>query len=236
MHTRILPTEPLVEQVLARLLEYIQRRKLPPGSVLPSEVLLAKEFGVSRPVVREALRALQGRAVIQLVKGKGALVRPLDAKPFTDFFQYAAMHPDFDSGLMMEEARNGMDTQCAYLAARRRTAAQLRELEEVLRRMRGAIGDKEAYWTLNLEFHRVIAKAAHNPVLALLVEALQQALDRLLHQIKISAKTIPGKLWPAMHPYHEKIYAHIRDRRAAAAAAATEAHLALALKITRRTK
>lgn len=214
-------------------MKYIQDRKLPAGASLPSELMLARTFGVSRPVVREALRALQGRSVVNLVNGKRAVVRPLDGKAFNDFFLRAMAESDFEIGVEMEEARNGLETQCAFLAATRRTDEQVRQLEEILGEMRVAIEKKKVYWHLNMSFHKTIAEASGNRLLHLLVGSLQDALDHLMEKAKDDDQPIHDGLWSAMHPYHELIFEHIRDRNAAKAATATFEHLELALKITR---
>jgi GntR family transcriptional regulator, transcriptional repressor for pyruvate dehydrogenase complex len=64
----------LAEQVTERLLEYIETQRLKPGDLLPSETSLAGSFGVSRPVIREALKNLEGKGVLEIVNGKGAIL------------------------------------------------------------------------------------------------------------------------------------------------------------------
>src|SRR5918992_1507838 len=81
--------ETLPEQVADQLIALIERDNLVPGTILPSEGKLAQEFGVSRPVVREALRTLAAKDVIVVANGKGAIVRPITSQPLRDFFQRA---------------------------------------------------------------------------------------------------------------------------------------------------
>lgn len=221
----------LVDQAVSSLMKYIHDNDLPPGSSLPSELQLAKTFGVSRPVVREALRALQGRAVVNLVNGKGAIIRPLDGKAFNDFFMRAIARPDFDRAVELEEARNGLETQCAYLAATRRKDEHLERLDEILAKMRNSMDDTYEYWSLNSDFHKVIAEATGNKMMSLLVESLQDALTEVFSQMKI--KLVPRGLWAAMHPFHESIVNNIRLGDAEAASKANFEHLDLALKMTR---
>ncbi|MES2692099.1 MAG: FadR/GntR family transcriptional regulator [Verrucomicrobiota bacterium] len=227
-----LQKQTLVDQAVSGLMDYIHVNKLQPGAVLPGELQLADTFGVSRPVVREALRTLHGRAVVNLVSGKGAIVRPLDGKAFNDFFARAMAQPDLETGLMMEEARHGLETQCALLAATRRTAEHVRQLEEIVVEMREVIGDKTAYWKLNLAFHRVIAEASGNHMLGLMVVSLQDAMDRVFTQQ--GEEILVDRLWPAMHPLHEKIFEHIRAREPREAAMVTFEHLELAMQLMRR--
>ncbi|HET9345879.1 MAG TPA: GntR family transcriptional regulator [Candidatus Limnocylindrales bacterium] len=69
----------LADQAAEALTEYIATERLQPGGVLPPEGQLAEQFGVSRPVIREALRVLAGTGAIEIVKGKRSVVRPIDA-------------------------------------------------------------------------------------------------------------------------------------------------------------
>lgn len=229
---KMLQKQTLVDQAVTSLMDYIHANRLQPGAVLPGELQLAGSLGVSRPVVREALRTLHGRAVVNLVSGKGAVLRPLDGKVLDDFFDRALANTDLERGLMMEEARHGLETQCASLAATRRTAAQLRQLEQIVEAMSRSIRDKAAYWQHNLAFHRVIAKASGNTMLSLLVISLQDAMDRVFQDL--GEKILADRLWPEMHPFHERILHHIGNRDAKQAAAATAEHLELAMQIMRR--
>src|SRR5512146_2102839 len=97
----------LADQVTARLLEYVQAQHLKPGDLLPSETSLANSFGVSRPVIREALKNLEGKGVIEIVNGKGALVRPIDSDPLRLFFQ-RAMQLEYGTILELMEIRKGL--------------------------------------------------------------------------------------------------------------------------------
>ncbi len=71
----------LGERAVASLARYIQDRDYQPGVVVPAEATLAAEFGVSRQVVREALRSLAGCGIVEIVNGKGAVVRPVHSEP-----------------------------------------------------------------------------------------------------------------------------------------------------------
>ncbi len=76
-----LSRDTLSDQVARQLLDFIVAHDLKPGARLPSEQTLAQEFQVSRPVIREALRSLAGKSVIDIVNGKGAIIKPLNAQP-----------------------------------------------------------------------------------------------------------------------------------------------------------
>jgi GntR family transcriptional regulator, transcriptional repressor for pyruvate dehydrogenase complex len=165
----------LADQVTERLLEYIQAQHLKPGDLLPSETTLATSFGVSRPVIREALKNLEGKDVLEIVNGKGALVRPIDSDPLRLFFK-RAMQMEQDTILELMEVRRGVEVQAAVLAAQRRTEKDLETIGQIVRAMRENIDDLDAFTQLDVELHVSIAVASHNSMLAYLVESIRDSL------------------------------------------------------------
>ena len=73
-----LSRQTLPEQVAENLIDFIASEGLKPGELLPSTAKLSESFGVSRPVVREGLRSLASLGIIEIVNGKGAIVKPID--------------------------------------------------------------------------------------------------------------------------------------------------------------
>src|SRR5690554_2390554 len=130
----------LAEQVTERLLEYIEAQKLTPGCLLPSETSLAASFGVSRPVIREALKNLEGKGIVEIVNGKGAYIRPIDPNPLRLFFQRAVQ---MERGTILElmEVRKGLEVQAAALAAQRRNEQDLQSIGKVVEGMRQNMHD-----------------------------------------------------------------------------------------------
>jgi DNA-binding FadR family transcriptional regulator len=165
----------LADQVTDRLLEYIEAQHLKPGDLLPSETSLVASFGVSRPVIREALKSLAGKGIIEIVNGKGALIRPIDSDPLRLFFQ-RAMQMEYGTMLELMEVRKGLEVQCAMLAAQRRDPQDLEGIRWVLQAMREKQGDLDAYTRLDVDFHMRIATASHNTMMVSLVESIRDAL------------------------------------------------------------
>ncbi len=165
----------LADQVTDRLLEYIEAQHLRPGDLLPSETCLVNSFGVSRPVIREALKSLEGKGVIEIVNGKGALIRPIDSDPLRLFFR-RAMQMETSTMLELMEVRKGLEVQSAILAAQRRNEKDLAAIRRVLCAMRENMNDLDAYTRLDVEFHLCIAAASHNTMMVSLVETIRDAL------------------------------------------------------------
>ena len=108
----------LAEQATENLLVYIETQNLKPGDLLPSETRLATQFEVSRPVIREALKNLEGKGIIEIINGKGALVKPMDSDPLRLFFQ-RAVQIERNTILELMDVRRGLEVQAVMLAARR---------------------------------------------------------------------------------------------------------------------
>jgi GntR family transcriptional repressor for pyruvate dehydrogenase complex len=119
MHPQ-LRRDTLAEQVAERLISLIEHDELAPGTLLPAEGKLALEFGVSRPVVREALKVLAAKDIVAIANGKGAMVRPMTSAPLRDFFQ-RALRNRHSTSVELLEVRKGIEVQSATLAAQRRT-------------------------------------------------------------------------------------------------------------------
>lgn len=152
---------PLVEQATARLREQITGGHWPVGTRLPGETTLAKELGVGRSTVREALRALAGAGLVQPRQGAGVFV--LAAEPAEDWparLRRAAVTDVY-------EVRMAVEVHAARLAALRRTDDDVTALHAALAGRRAAsTADDAAFVDADIAFHAALVAAAHNPVLA----------------------------------------------------------------------
>ncbi|WLW52078.1 FadR/GntR family transcriptional regulator [Streptomyces sp. YU58] len=170
---------PLVEQAAERLREHITEGHWPVGTKLPGETTLAKELGVGRSTVREALRALAGAGLVQPRQGAGVFVLATD--PVEDWptrLRRAAVTDVY-------EVRMGIEVQAARLAARRRTPEDVTAMEHALQGRRAAsTRDDATFIDADIALHAAVVAAAHNPVLTDLfhefVPALREGLVDLL--------------------------------------------------------
>ena len=168
--------ETLAEQVADGLLTLIEQGELAPGTVLPAETKLAQEFGVSRPVVREALKALAAKDVVAIANGRGAIVRPMSSDPLRDFF-HRALRVRHATAVELLEVRRGIEVESATLAARRRTDDELAELTHILPTLGEALHDPAAFVAVDTEFHLLIASASHNQMLYHLIESIREPMQ-----------------------------------------------------------
>ena len=152
---------PLVEQAAERLREQITSGHWPVGSRLPGETTLARELGVGRSTVREALRALAGAGLVRPRQGAGVFVTAAEeVGDWPTRLRRAAVTDVY-------EVRMAVEVHAARLAARRRTAEDMAAVERALAGRRAAASSSDAdFVDADIAFHAAVVAAAHNPVLA----------------------------------------------------------------------
>ena len=180
---------PLGPQVVDAVLALIDERGFAPGDRLPSEAALAEQFGVSRPVVREALSTLSERGVVEVVNGRGAMLAALDSRPLSTFFERAiAERAEAMSELM--EVRRGIELEAVALAARRARPEQIAALRATAAAMRGALAS-DAYVPLDVRFHLELAEATGNGLIVHLMRSIRPMLERSVDD-GFRSRTEPG--------------------------------------------
>ncbi|MFF7705717.1 FadR/GntR family transcriptional regulator [Streptomyces lydicus] len=158
-----------MEAVLNHLRGAIERGEYPVGDKLPSEAELCRRLEVSRPVLREALRALQTMGLAISRTGKGTFVVSDSAVTDLTFGDYVA------SDLL--EVRRHVEIPVARYAALRRTPEDLDRLAHLLERMERET-DTTAWVAMDTLFHLTVAQAARNPVFRRVIEEIRDALAR----------------------------------------------------------
>lgn len=171
----------LTHQVGTRIVELIERSRLRPGDFLPSQAELCERFGVSRPIMREAMQSLVGSGVIEIHNGRGAMVAPINHDPLLAFFQRALQ---FERNAVIElmEMRKGIEVQSAVLAAERRTDEQIEEMRRIVGEMRTRLRDTDRYNALDLELHLAIVQATRNTMLYHLMASVRATLQDSIAQ------------------------------------------------------
>lgn len=212
----------LAQQAAELIVLHIDKEHLVPGALLPSEAQLAGQFGVSRPVLREAMRLLEANGVVTVVNGRGAMVKPLGAEMLAAFFQRAARDRR-DAIREVLEVRKGIEVECAALAAERRTLEQLEELNTLISRMRDSIDEMSVFNQSDLKLHLLIAQASGNRLFVLLVESLRGVIEESFTR-RPSARATRTRV-VTTQASHERIIAAIDAGDSAAAGAAMAEHI-----------
>ena len=153
------------DEILQQIREAVLAGKFQVGDRLPNERTLAEQFVASRTSVREALRGLQQEGVIYTKKGVtgGAFVADLDHRLVSRSFQTLLKLRKISIN-HIAEARLIFEPQAARLAALRATSQDLKELEEVIETMKTAVEAGKSPGSFDLKFHKLVARAAGNPI------------------------------------------------------------------------
>jgi DNA-binding FadR family transcriptional regulator len=175
-HIRPRAFHAIVERIRADIFE--GRRNL--GDRLPSEHELAEQFNVSRPGVREALRVLESQGLVRIRHGYegGVFVADGGLTPVLGALETLLQLNHIEVNELYE-ARTLFEPTIARLALERADGAMLRQLDDNVARAKAALAAGADVFAINLEFHAVLAQAAGNRILALVMRALLELLERL---------------------------------------------------------
>ncbi|MFI7063962.1 FadR/GntR family transcriptional regulator [Kribbella sp. NPDC050124] len=209
---------PLAEQAAEELLQRIGSGEWPLGQKLPGETTLAAQLGVGRSTIREAIRELAGRRVLESRQGAGVFVIALQATEDWDKVLRKADIAD------LMEVRLAIEAEAALLAASRRTPADLKMFRYTLadRQKASVNAPDDWYVEADLAFHRAVITAAHNAVLAELFDTLVPRIRRAMMDMLKLDETHRHRHDQAAH---EAIADAIRDKDPERAADRTRQHL-----------
>lgn len=165
------------EKVFAFLRERLLAGSLRPGDRLIPERDLAAQLGVSRPILREALRALTVLGVVEIRDRVGTIVRRPDLSVLNDFFTFAfAQQADVIDDVM--QARIAIECQAIRLAAERATVSDFERLQQALARIVETIDDADTGGVADFDFHRTVVMAGKSETLIVLHDSMSGILMR----------------------------------------------------------
>jgi DNA-binding FadR family transcriptional regulator len=211
------------DEVVERLVGLIVSGELAPGTVLPAEPEFAQQLGVSRPVLREALRVIAEKGLVEARQGFGTRVAPGES---WDHFDGAVLRARRAGGAMVAiltdliEARRVVECEVAAFAAERATESHRRALDVQLERMQASLDQSARYAAADAEFHRTLLLAADNAVLLRMVEPIRTLISfgqELADTLAIEQRRALGE--------HRAIAEAIRTRDPQAARDAMREHL-----------
>jgi DNA-binding FadR family transcriptional regulator len=216
------PSASVTDVVVGRL-EDLVLAELDPGAELPSEPDLAAEFGVSRLTVREAVRSLQARGLVETRHGRRAVVAHPSAEPIGSFFT-AAVRRDPRRLMDLLEVRRALEVHIASLSAAQASRAAIAAMELTLGGMREAGGDLVAFHESDVGFHASVAAGAGNQLLNFLIEAMEEPL-RASRMRSLQGHLARGGTVEDVIEQHARILDRVKARDPKGAAAAMLAHL-----------
>jgi DNA-binding FadR family transcriptional regulator len=216
----------LYRQIADQIRKLIASGEFPAGSRLPPERDLAKELGVSRPSVREALIALEVERLVEVRIGSGIYVLAQDGLNQGD--REAAAQAEAGPFELLR-ARYVIESECAALAAKSAKKAQVRGVEEALDQMQRELGDEKQPLSGDRLFHLRIAEATGNGALVAVVKMLWEERSGPLYKQLEHHYDSPA-LWTAAMTEHRAVLKAIAAHDAEGARAAMQRHLDHAYK------
>lgn len=214
-------SEGSTEQVVSYVRNLIERGELRPGDRLPAERDLATHIGVSRPTVRAGLHALAAMGVVQSRHGSGTFIPSGPPSLGTEALSFLAALHGFTRDEMYE-ARRILEVGAAGLAAERATHEQIATLAEEVAGMFASMDDPRVFLVHDINFHRAVAAASGNPIVASIVEMVSALYYERRRDTAVRASERDLKDAADMH---RRIYQAIRGRDADAARNAMHTHL-----------
>ena len=196
----------IYEEIVRQVKQLIAAGKLKSGDRLPPERDLAEKFVVSRTSVREALRALESRGLIEIRAGDGAFVRDISVETLIEPLALVIL-PHREAVGELFEARRLLEPAIATLAARRATPEEIAAMERILDAQGKEVAEGRTGVAQDAAFHAALAGSAHNRAISRIVNALMD----LLTQSREESLQTPGR--PARsHQDHLRILEAIRRR------------------------
>jgi GntR family transcriptional repressor for pyruvate dehydrogenase complex len=211
----------LAEQIAGDMTRAIVRGETQPGTPIPTETELAKQYGVGKSAIREAVRILSTKGLVEVMQGSGTRVTAPNRWNVIDSELVSLMA---HRGLTMDqliEVRRSLEPDIVALAAERATEAELASLEETVAQTgQYETHDHPEYIRLDVGFHNQLAVATHNPIYPVLVTSV---FDLLVESRRLLV-AVPGATTRGIR-HHQLILESLKTHDAATARARMVDHL-----------
>jgi GntR family transcriptional repressor for pyruvate dehydrogenase complex len=193
----------LHEEIVSVIQKKIMDGSIAPGFKLPPEREMAETFNVNRATVREALRKLENLDLVEIRHGDGLYVKNYLESGNFDLIK-AALNMDESKDIISNilEARSSVVPQIAYLAAKRRTAADLNELKQVILKKDMTMLERD------IKVHQIIARATHNLLCTIGLNFFNQVFRDYGHLYFDDERNAERS-----REFHEEIYEAIKNQK-----------------------
>lgn len=218
-------TQRVYTQIVDQILDLIRAGEFPDGTQLPPERDLAEQLGVSRASLREALSALQILGLVETKPGQGTFIC---AEKIPSLLQVEAswLYEEEESPFAILQARKTVEPHIASLAARQRSDASLKRLDEILNSVEADPSDRIIFTEGDRKFHKAIAEATGNPVLVSMMSIVYELMGHKLWLTLMMDSTLAtvGRVQEALVE-HRRVYEAIKAQDETAAADRMNEHL-----------
>jgi GntR family transcriptional regulator, transcriptional repressor for pyruvate dehydrogenase complex len=219
----------LYERVVDKIVALIQDGTWAAGDRLPPERDLAEAFAVSRTVVREAVKTLEARGVLETLAGSGVYVRlPDSAMVSRSLRMYLQLLDQDDIDLRLAEIRRVLEVEIAALAATRATTEERQELRRLCQEMRKHAGAPRVLAEMDFQFHLLLAEATRNELFGILLTPL---IEQLRDHFVYAWEHYGERPAEDVFQQHEAIVAAVEAGEAELARRAMAGHIAFYIDI-----
>jgi GntR family transcriptional repressor for pyruvate dehydrogenase complex len=204
---KLVRTSRLYEQIVQQIEDSILKGTLKPGDQLPAERELAQEFGVSRTAVREAVKALREKGLVEAYSGRGTFVTDGTSQAIRQSLDLMMKIGQPEGSTHLAEVRAILEPEIAALAAVRAEEQDIATMREAVAVMDRSRSDGDAFIEADLDFHLSLAEAAANPLILSLIDSIVG----LLREQRMSVFKVAGG--PERGQYHHKRILEAVERR-----------------------
>jgi GntR family transcriptional regulator, transcriptional repressor for pyruvate dehydrogenase complex len=217
---KLVRTSRLCEQIVQQIEQSITKAELKPGDQLPAERELAQQFGVSRTAVREAIKTLREKGLVEAYSGRGTFVTNGTSQAIRQSLDLLMRIGQTDGSGALEELRQILEPEIAALAATRVEQQHLATMREAVAVMDHALHDPEEYIEADLDFHLSLAEAAANPLILSLIDSIVGLLrEQRIRVFQVDGGPERGQV------HHKQILAAVAARNSEQARQAMRDHL-----------
>jgi GntR family transcriptional repressor for pyruvate dehydrogenase complex len=217
---KVIRTSRLYEQIVQQIEDSVLNGSLKPGDQLPAERDLAQRLGVSRTAVREAVKALREKGLVEAYSGRGTFITDGTSQAARQSFDLMVKIGQQDGSTHLAELRLILEPGIAALAAARVQEPELVTMREAVATMDRSQRDPAAYIEADLDFHLALAEAAANPLILSLIDSIVG----LLREQRIKIFNIEGGPQRGQ-VHHKRILEAVERRDPEMARGAMRAHL-----------
>jgi GntR family transcriptional repressor for pyruvate dehydrogenase complex len=204
---KVVQTLRLYEQIVQQIEDSILGGDLKGGEQLPAERELAQQFGVSRTAVREAMKTLREKGLVEAYAGRGTFVTHGTARSMRQTLDRMMRTGPSEGAVHLVEVREILEPEIAALAARRADEDARSAMRESITVMDAARLDPEGFIEGDLDFHLALAEAAGNPLILSLIDSIVG----LLREQRLRTYYVDGG--PERGQYHHKRILEAIERR-----------------------
>ena len=217
---KVIRTSRLYEQIVQQIEESVLNGTLKPGDQLPAERELAQRLGVSRTAVREAVKTLREKGLVEAYSGRGTFITDGTSQAARQSFDLMVKIGQQESSTNLAELRWVLEPGIAALAADRAEEEHLSVMREAFAMMDRSQKNPAAYIEADLDFHLALAEAAANPLILSLIDSIVGLLrEQRMKIFNVEGGPQRGQV------HHKRILEAVEQRDPEMARRAMSAHL-----------